>query len=272
MARGIAGGNIRNVVSVLNTGADFRSTAWTGLVAVVRTFKLGFADGWNGFTLGCTAWVGAVMEFAKRGAGTPIPYDAPKRLVISGIYRYCANPMQLSCGLAMIGWAALLQNWWMAAAAAMSVVYSAGIAEWDERQDLRERFGGDWVTYREQVRSWFIRWRPYVEHDYSRLYIAASCAPCRELQGWLESRRPLGLSLVNAEELAAGSIMRMRYEPADGLASEEGVRALGRALEHLHLGWALVGIVLRLPGLWQFAQLVGDASGLGPRPVVRELR
>jgi hypothetical protein len=45
----------------------------------------------------------------------------------------------------------------------------------------------------------------------------------------------------------------------------EGVRALGRALEHLHLGWAFAGAVLRLPLVWQSVQLVMDASGLGPR-------
>jgi hypothetical protein len=36
--------------------------------------------------------VAAVMEFAGRGLGTPTPYDPPKRLVTSGVYRYCANP------------------------------------------------------------------------------------------------------------------------------------------------------------------------------------
>ena len=41
--------------------------------------------------------------------------------------------------------------------------------------------------------------------------------------------------------------------------------ALGRALEHLHLGWAIGGIALRMPGIWQFTQVVMDASGLGPR-------
>jgi protein-S-isoprenylcysteine O-methyltransferase Ste14 len=73
--------------------------------------------------------VGAVMEFAERGLGTPVPYDPPKRLVTSGIYRYCANPMQLSGGLVMLAWAVLLRNGWMALGAGVSIVYSAGIAE-----------------------------------------------------------------------------------------------------------------------------------------------
>jgi protein-S-isoprenylcysteine O-methyltransferase Ste14 len=209
--------------------------------------------------------VGAAVEFVERGLGTPIPYDPPKRLVTSGIYRYCANPMQLSCGLVMAAWAVLLRNGWMGAAAAMSIVYSGGIAEWDEGEDLARRFGAEWVQYRAAVRNWLPRWRPYHEGVEAQLYIAGSCGPCSELRLWIEAREPLGLQMIDAEELPKGSIRRMRYEPGDGSSSVEGVRALGRTLEHLHLGWALLGAALRLPILWQAVQLFMDASGLGPR-------
>lgn len=209
--------------------------------------------------------VAAVMEFAERGGGTPIPYDAPKRLVTSGIYRYCANPMQVSCGPVMFLWAGLLRSGWMMAAAGMSVVYSAGIAEWDEREDLVRRFGTEWREYRAAVRNWRPRWRPYHAGAVARLYIAGSCGPCSELRSWLEARDPLGLQIVEAETLPRGSIRRMRYDPGDGSSAVDGVRALGRALEHLHLGWALSGAALRLPVVWQSVQLLMDASGLGPR-------
>lgn len=209
--------------------------------------------------------LGAVAEFAGRGQGTPIPYDPPRRLVTSGIYRYCANPMQVSCALVMLLWAAMLRNGWMVAAAAVAIVYSAGIAEWDEKQDLARRFGQPWRQYRAQVRNWLPRWRPYHAGEPARLYIAATCGPCSELRRWLSARSPVGMALIDAETLPAGSIRRLRYDPRDGCASVDGVRALGRALEHLNLGWAVAGAALRLPGVWQFAQLVMDASGLGPR-------
>ena len=209
--------------------------------------------------------VGAVVEFAERGLGTPIPYDPPKRLVTSGIYRYCANPMQLSCGLVMFAWAVLLRNGWMALAAGVSIVYSAGIAEWDEGEDLASRFGVEWRQYRSAVPNWLPRWRPYHAGVEARLYIAGTCGPCSELRSWIEAREPLGLKLIEAEELPQGSIRRLRYEPGDGSGAVEGVRALGRALEHLHLGWALSGAALRLPVVWQGTQLLMDASGLGPR-------
>ena len=70
---------------------------------------------------------------------------------------------------------------------------------------------------------------------------------------------------MDAEMLPSGSIRRMRYEMGDGSGAVDGVRALGRALEHLHLGWAVAGAALRLPGVWWGVQLLMDASGLGPR-------
>lgn len=211
--------------------------------------------------------VSAVMEFAERGQGTPIPYDPPQRLVTSGMYRYCANPMQMSCMLVMLLWAAMLRNEWLIAAAIMSAIYSAGVARWDESQDLAQRFGDAWRDYRTLVRDWRVRWRPYHAGADARLYIAATCGPCSEVRNWIEARRPVGLQIVDAESLPSGSIRRMRYDPCDGCPVVEGVRAMGRALEHLNLGWAFAGAMLRLPGVWRCVQLLMDASGLGPREV-----
>jgi protein-S-isoprenylcysteine O-methyltransferase Ste14 len=209
--------------------------------------------------------ISAVFEFTERGDGTPIPYDPPQRLVVSGIYRYIANPMQLSCSLVLLGWALLLRNGWVAVASLVAVFYSAGIAEWDEKQDLVSRFGEEWTVYRKNVKNWLPRWRPYIASNRSRLYIASSCAPCSELRNWISAREPIGLDIIAAESLPVGSIHRMRYDPNDGSEAVEGIRALGRSLEHLHLGWACCGCLLRLPGVWNAVQLLMDVAGFGPR-------
>ncbi|SNS39671.1 Phospholipid methyltransferase [Granulicella rosea] len=209
--------------------------------------------------------VSAVFEFAERGQGTPIPYDPPRRLVASGVYRYIANPMQLSCTLTMLLWAALLHSGWMLLGACITIVYSAGIAEWDEHEDLNQRFAAPWRQYRAEVRNWLPRLHPYISGPPAAIYIARTCGPCSELRAWLEARQPFGLELRDAEELPQGSIRRIRYQPRDGSAPVEGVRAVARALEHLHVGWAFAGAALRLPLLWRAVQLVMDASGFGPR-------
>jgi protein-S-isoprenylcysteine O-methyltransferase Ste14 len=185
--------------------------------------------------------VGAVVEFAERGNGTPIPFDAPIRLVTSGIYRYCANPMQVSCTLVLLAWTGLLRNPWLLAAPVASIIYSAGIAEWDQGEDLARRFGQPWHEYRESVKSWIPRWRPYHAGPAARLFLSASCGPCSELWSWIGSRMPVGMEIVAAETLAPGSIRRMRYDPGDGTGMVEGVRALGRGMEHHNQAWGLAG-------------------------------
>ncbi|HEY4049810.1 MAG TPA: methyltransferase [Acidobacteriaceae bacterium] len=211
--------------------------------------------------------VSAVAEFVQRGLGTPIPYDPPQRIVTSGIYRYCANPMQLFCAVVMSLWALLLRNPWLVLAAAMSTLYSAGIAHWDEDRDLAARFGEPWKHYRIAVPSWRLRWRPYHAGLPARLYIARTCGPCSEIRQWIEHRHPIGLELIDAETLPKDSIRRLRYDPADGTPAVEGLVAFARALEHLNLAWAYCGITLRLPIVHQTLQLLMDASGLGPRKV-----
>jgi protein-S-isoprenylcysteine O-methyltransferase Ste14 len=211
--------------------------------------------------------IAAVMEFALQGGGTPIPYDPPPRLVTSGVYRYCANPMQLSCTLVMLCWATLLRNGWLVMAAAVAIIYGAGIADWDESQDLEQRFGEAWKVYRREVRNWFPRWRPYHAGPPARLYVAATCGPCTELRAWIHARNPIGLEMIDAETLAPGSIRRLRYDPGNGSDTVDGLRAFGRALEHLNLCWAIAGAAIRLPVVWQSVQLLMDASGFGPRTI-----
>jgi protein-S-isoprenylcysteine O-methyltransferase Ste14 len=226
--------------------------------------------GWRGQLAGLGVFalalpgLAAVQEFVERGRGTPIPYDPPQRLVVSGIYRYCANPMQLGCALTLLAWAGLLRNAWLVVPAAISVVYSAGIAEWDERRDLEERFGSAFTAYRMAVPNWRLRVLPYVGTSTAKMYISATCGPCSELRRWLERRQPVGLAMVDAERLCPGSIRRVRYVAEDG-TTEHGVKALGRAMEHVHVGWALVGAAVRLPVVSMLLQALMDASGFGPR-------
>lgn len=52
----------------------------------------------------------ALYEFAKEGRGTGFPYDAPKYLVTSGIYKYLSNPMQTGIVLMMLLWGAILES------------------------------------------------------------------------------------------------------------------------------------------------------------------
>ena len=195
-----------------------------------------------------------------------MPFDPPRRLVTTGLYAYVRNPMQLSAVMFLSLLGLLVNNLWLAAAGVMAHVYSAGLAGWNENGDLERRFGGDWVEYRKSVRTWLPRIHPWQppSQPHARLFVSHSCPMCREVGTWFERRTPRYLVIIRAESHPS-PLTRITYEPSDGSGAAHGVEAIARALEHVHLGWALVGCTLRLPGIRDTAQLLIDASGGEPR-------
>ena len=191
----------------------------------------------------------AVQEFVTRGNGTPVPFDPPRRLVTTGMYAYVRNPMQLSGVVLLLLLGAAVQNFWVAIAGVMAHIYSAGLAGWDEDEDLHRRFGADWATYRRSVRSWLPRTRPWHPTDQppARLYVAETCGMCSQVGRWFQRHGASGLSILHAETHSSRALTRITYEPADGTRAVSGVEALARALEHVHLGYAFAGCVVRLP-------------------------
>ena len=93
---------------------------------------------------------------------------------------------------------------------------------------------------------------------------------CRQVGGWFHRRSARQLVITPAETHPSGALTRITYEPGDGSRAAIGIEAVGRALEHVHFGWALIGCAMRLPIVRQFAQLITDASGGEPRRVAQE--
>jgi hypothetical protein len=179
--------------------------------------------------------------------------------------------MQLSCSLVLTAWGAVLEHPWVVVAGLVAVVYGIGLANWDEEEDLGERFGGAWREYRKQVPHWRVRWRPFYDPAgrAARLYVAETCGPCVEVRRWFAARKATGLEIVAAEDHPARDLERITYDSGDGGPEEEGLAAFARGLEHLHFGWAYVGALARLPGIRHVVQALLDSTGLGPRSVKR---
>lgn len=243
------------------------SSAWPGNssseTSVVVTFVISLAVQ----LLFVPAIIGltAVQEFVSRGLGTPVPFDPPRRIVTTGIYAYVANPMQLSAVLFLLSVALLIGNVYVALVGVMAHVYSIGLAGWDEDRDLRERFGEAWSLYRAHTRRWIPRWRPsYGNTAVAKLYVASDCGRCQEVASWFRARGTRGLAIVPAETHGS-PLMRITYESVDGTYAASGIAAIARALEHVHLGWAMTGFAIRLPVICTAVQLIVDASGGGPR-------
>ncbi|MGH2756864.1 MAG: methyltransferase family protein [Actinomycetota bacterium] len=250
------------------------------LLWIVPSVALDQTTGWNS-VLGLPTWqlgillqlvllpailgVQAALEFADKGQGTPLPYDPPARVVTSGPYSYVRNPMQLSMVFIFLVGGISLWNGWFLAPAFVAFIYGAGLAEWHEDVQLSERFGDAWTSYRGRVRPWAPRWRPAVSEP-STLLVAYSCGTCSSIGRWFLARHPVGLVIAPAEDADDPDLRRVTYIASDE-TTHRGVRAIARAFEHIHLGWAIVGWVLAMPVISHFAQLVVDLFGPTPHVV-----
>lgn len=104
-----------------------------------------------------------VWEFAWRGRGTPAPFDPPRRLVVTGFYRFVRNPMYVGMGIFLIGEALLLPaitREILIMAAVCWALVTAFILVYEE-PTLRTSFGDDYREYCRNVRRWIPRLTPW---------------------------------------------------------------------------------------------------------------
>jgi len=103
------------------------------------------------------------FEFAWRGEGTPAPFDPPRKLVVSGLYRFVRNPMYVGMGIAIVGEAIAfprLTNVMVAMLVILWIAVTAFVMFYEE-PTLRRLFGDDYVEYCRHVRRWLPRLTPY---------------------------------------------------------------------------------------------------------------
>jgi protein-S-isoprenylcysteine O-methyltransferase Ste14 len=109
------------------------------------------------FAIGILIYGWCVWDFATFGGGTPAPIDAPKVLVIRGLYRHTRNPMYVGVLTTILGWAVRYRS--------IDVVFYA-VVVWlcfqsfivlYEEPHLQRVFGEAYVQYRATVGRWLPR-------------------------------------------------------------------------------------------------------------------
>ena len=129
------------------------------LLPVSLPLPLG-ARRWLGGALsiaGLALWIPCLDTFSRRGGGTPLPLDAPRQLVTSGLFGVMRNPIM--AGELMVIWAEAIYFASLGIvlyASAMSVA-SHLLVVYVEEPELLERFGESYEAYRRSVPRWLPR-------------------------------------------------------------------------------------------------------------------
>jgi protein-S-isoprenylcysteine O-methyltransferase Ste14 len=106
-------------------------------------------------------WAG--LTLAIKGDGTPLPFDAPRRLVISGPYAWLRTPMVTGTLVQIIGVGM------MTGSVLIVVLFPAVALVWNtfvrpaEEDVLQHLFGRNFELYRRSVRCWLPMrgpWKP----------------------------------------------------------------------------------------------------------------
>jgi protein-S-isoprenylcysteine O-methyltransferase Ste14 len=110
---------------------------------------------------GLTLFIYTVFLFKTIGKGTLAPWSPKQKLVISGPYRYCRNPMITGVLFILLGEALMLFSTsillWAAIFFSINTIYFIT----SEEPGLLTRFGKDYRAYKRHVPRWVPRITPY---------------------------------------------------------------------------------------------------------------
>ncbi len=84
----------------------------------------------------------------------PLKPERASVLVTDGIYRYTRNPMYLSLLLLLLGYAIDLWYWPALLGPTAYVVYITRFQILPEERVLEDKFGADYLAYKQRVRRW----------------------------------------------------------------------------------------------------------------------
>lgn len=97
----------------------------------------------------------AVIAFGRAGTtADPRRTTATRVLVSSGIYRYSRNPMYVGVLLMLLGWGIYLGNVLSIVCVPLFIVYITRFQITPEERMLQDKFGNEFLAYKNRVRRW----------------------------------------------------------------------------------------------------------------------
>lgn len=202
----------------------------------------------------------AIVDLAGKGKGTPFPYDPTQKLVQTGAYAYIRNPIQWSLTFFFIPLAWFFHSYYLLIGIVVSVAYTIGVSEPQEKVSMHERFSEQWDSYKQNIPLWYFLWRP-IYIPIATIYFKKNCNQCSQWRAWLEKRKPIQLVFKDAEVFDGNKLVQVTYQHNNGQLYT-GVKAIAHTFEHINLAWASLGWFMRLPLISSLLQLIVDSMGL----------
>jgi protein-S-isoprenylcysteine O-methyltransferase Ste14 len=104
--------------------------------------------------VGAAAWIACLDAFSRHGRGTPLPVDAPRLLVTTGLFAVIRNPIMAAELLIIWGEAFYFASWGIALYAIAITVVANAMVRHIEEPELRKRFGEAYEEYCRNVPRW----------------------------------------------------------------------------------------------------------------------
>ena len=118
---------------------------------------------WGGavlITAGVCALIACLDAFVRRGRGTQLPTEAPRRLVTDGLFGVVRNPIIVSELMVIWGEALYVASLGIVLYAVAASIGGHLIVRYVEEPELRGRFGESYEAYCREVPRWLPRLRP----------------------------------------------------------------------------------------------------------------
>lgn len=128
------------------------NSALSGLTLIIGIFLI---------ILGSLFVICTNKSFLKIGRGTLAPWDPPKKLVVTDLYKYVRNPMISGVLMIILGesliFASIQLFLWFAGFFIVNHLYIV----YFEEPGLFKRFGNDYIVYKKNVPRWIPRLTPW---------------------------------------------------------------------------------------------------------------
>jgi protein-S-isoprenylcysteine O-methyltransferase Ste14 len=111
--------------------------------------------------VGLSLAVATIRLFMSVGQGTLAPWDPPKNLVVAGPYRHVRNPMHSGLFLTLYGESLIAGSLQLALFVTAIFVFHWFYIPLMEERWLTDKFGQDYLTYKQHVPAWIPRLSPW---------------------------------------------------------------------------------------------------------------